>query len=110
MMTVPWSTNTQAALTAWEQVKNSAGTFGGFDWFNPNNLPVYVFVYSGSAAPNIGSPVNLEYIKGIPAGAGANFDIEAGIACPQGIWVAVSVSSSSPVPPPIGLVLTTFYQ
>ncbi len=105
-----WSSNVQQALTTSAQVKASAGSFGGFDWGNPNSVPVYVFVYNTTSAPTIGSTTNLIYEKMIPANAGSNQEFGLGIPASSGIYVAVSTSATSSAAPSTGLVLTTLYK
>lgn len=102
-------TDVQQALTISAQVKPSAGQFYGFDWFNPNSVTVYVFIYDTTSAPSIGSTTNLIYQKGIPAGESSNQFFDLGISTSNGIYVAASTSPTSSAAPSTGLVLTTLY-
>lgn len=104
------STHVEQALTTEAEVKASPGQFYGFDWFNPNAVPVYVFIYNTTSAPSIGSTANLIYQKGIPAGAGSNQEFKLGIPCSTGIFIAVSTSPTSAAAPGTGLILTTLYM
>jgi hypothetical protein len=99
------------ALTTSVQVKGSAGQFYGFDWFNPNSYTVYVFVYNTTTTtPTIGGTTNLIYQKGLPAGAGSNWQTDFGIPCSNGICISVSTVANSTGAPSTGLVLTTLYD
>ena len=104
------SGNVQQSLTTSAIVKASAGQFYGFDWFNPNAVTVYVFVYNTTTSGNaIGSATNLIYQKGLPAGAGSNWLNDFGVPCSSGIVISVSTSATSTGTPGTGLVLTTLY-
>jgi hypothetical protein len=99
------------ALTTSTNIKATAGQFYGFDWFNPNAVTVYIFVYNTTTlAPAIGGTTNLVYQKGLPAGAGSNWLNDFGIPCSNGITIAVSTSATSTGTPGTGLVLTTLYE
>jgi hypothetical protein len=105
-----YSTNVQQALTTFTNVKNAAGQFYGFDWYNTTAATAYVFIYNTTGTPTIGSTTNLIYQKGIPAGAGSNVEFSLGIPCSAGITIAVSTSATSSTAPSPGLVLTTLYK
>ena len=103
--------NVQQALTTSVNIKASAGQVYGFDWFNPNAVTVYVFIYNTATTPGtIGATTVLLYQKGLPAGAGSNEFFDLGIAFGTGIAIAVSTSPTSSAAPSTGLVLTTLYK
>jgi hypothetical protein len=98
------------ALTTSVNIKSSAGTVYGFDYFNPNAVPVYVFLYNTTTTPGtIGATTVLLFQKGLPAGAGSNVSFPNGLAFSTGIAIAVSTSPTSSAAPSTGLVLTTLY-
>src|ERR1035437_180915 len=103
--------NVQQALTTSVNIKGTAGQVYGFDWFNPNALSVYVFIYNTATTPGtIGATTVLLYQKGLPAGAGSNEFFNIGLAFGTGIAIAVSTSPTSSAAPSTGLVLTTLYK
>jgi hypothetical protein len=109
--TVGVLSNVQQALTTSINIKASAGSFYGFDWFNPNAVTVYIFIYNTATTPGtIGATTVLIYQKGLPAGAGSNIEFPMGIPCSAGIAIAVSTSPTSAAAPSTGLVLTTLYD
>jgi hypothetical protein len=103
--------NVQQALTTSVNIKGTAGQVYGFDWFNPNAVTVYVFIYNTTTTPGtIGATTVLLYQKGLPAGAGSNEFFNIGLAFSTGIAIAVSTSPTSSAAPSTGLVLTTLYD
>ena len=121
--TSPWTTSsvpvTSGGLTAWDifgntltdssqEVKSSPGQFYGYNFFNPNSVPVYLMIYS--ASETCGSATNRVLCMGIPAGAGANIEFDLGIACATTIYAAISTAVNSAAAPSTQCVGTLYYD
>ena len=85
-----WSSATESTLsTVAQQVKGSAGTFGGYTFYNPNSTVAFLQVFDTSTAAGA-TTTTLKMIMGLPATSAANMEWTNGINMTSGIYVAAS--------------------
>jgi hypothetical protein len=103
-----WATAVNPALSATPMtVKGSAGEFGGYYYFNPNDSPVYIQVFD-KVSPNVGTD-NAKLIFGIPANGGANIEIKNGIGFSKGISAAATTTATGSNAPSSALIINFYY-
>lgn len=106
-----WSKVKYAAQTTTKQaVKASAGTFGGFYYYNPNASVAYVQVFDvASAGVTLGTTAP-DMIFGVPASSGAVVEIGNGVNMATAITLACTTTATGSTAPGTGLDLTVFFK
>lgn len=113
-----WSFNYQSALSSTkQQIKGSAGTFGGFiNLFNPNTATTYIQVFNkASASVTVGSttPDFVITLPGIASASGTgsdrNLEITCGLAMNTGITIAATTTASGSSAPANAIVATFLF-
>lgn len=90
-----WSASTQSSLsTVAQQVKGSAGTFGGYFFYNPNSAVAFLQVYDSATAAGA-TTITQKLTMGIPATSGANVELTNGINMANGIYVTASNTANT---------------
>lgn len=103
-----WSVNSQTALSnAKVAIKASAGTLGGYMFYNPNAAVTYMQVFdatSGSVTVGTTTPT---YVIPLPPASGANIEFTLGIGHTTAITVAATTTATGSSAP--GTALTGFF-
>lgn len=104
-----WSSVSTASLSSTAlTIKGSAGTFGGYYFYNPNATVIYVQVFNATA-PTVGTTAPT-LIYGIPATAGANVEIGNGVAMSTAMTWAATMGPTNSSAPTSNLVATAYYK
>lgn len=103
-----WATTTTSGLAGTQfMIKSSAGTFGGYYYYNPNATAVYIQVFD-SLNPTLGvDKPKLTY--GVPATGGANIEIGNGIGFANGITAFATTSPFGSTPPTTGIPVNFYF-
>lgn len=105
-----WSSATQSTLSSVVQtVKTTAGTFGGYTFYNPNSSVCFLLVFDATSVANA-TRTNLDLIMGIPATSAANIEFTNGIKMSNGVYVAASASASTITAPSISMNGSVYYK
>lgn len=105
------SGDTYTALTNSAQViKGSAGKFGGYYIYNPNNTAVYVMVYNIAAASVTVGTSTAKLVFCIPASGGANLELLAGIPFDTALSIAAATTGGGNSAPTTALEAMIFYK
>jgi hypothetical protein len=113
-----WSFSYQSALSSTkQQIKGSAGTFGGFiNLFNPNTATTYIQVFnkaSGSVTVGTTTPDFVITLPGIASASGTgsdrNLEITCGLAMSTGITVAATTTATGSTAPSNAVVGTFLF-
>lgn len=105
------SGDTYTALTATAQViKASAGKFGGYYIYNPNAAATYVLIYNIAAASVTVGTSTAKLVFCIPAGAGANLEILAGIPFDTAMSIAAATTGGGNSAPATALEAMIYYK
>lgn len=104
-----WSSVSTASLSSTAlTIKGSAGTFGGYYFYNPNSTVIYVQVFNATA-PTVGTTAPT-LIYGVPATAGANVEIANGVAMSTAMTWAATMGPTNSSAPTSNLVATAYYK
>jgi hypothetical protein len=105
------SGDTFTALTNTAQViKASAGKFGGYYIYNPNSAATYVMLYNTAAASVTVGTTTPYMVFCIPATAGANLELIAGIPFSNAGWsIAAATTGGGNTAPTTALEAMIFY-
>lgn len=99
------------ALTNSAQViKGSAGKFGGYYIYNPNSAATYVIIYNVAAASVTVGTTNPTLVFCIPATAGANLELLAGIPFGTAMSIAATTTGGGNSAPATALEAMIFYK
>ena len=103
--------DTFTALTNTAQViKASAGKFGGYYIYNPNSSATYVMLYNVAAASVTVGTTTPAMVFCIPATAGANLELIAGIPFSNAGWsIAAATTGGGNTAPATALEAMIFY-
>jgi hypothetical protein len=103
-----WSPSSQTALSNTKtSVKASAGTLGGYMFYNPNSSVVYIQVFDvASGSVTVGSTTPT-YVIPIPATSGANVEFTNGINHATAIVIAATTTATNSTAP--STALTGFF-
>lgn len=105
------SGDTFTALTATAQViKGSAGKFGGYYIYNPNATATYVILYDIAAASVTVGTSTPKLVFCIPATAGANLELLAGIPFGTAMSIAATTTGGGNTAPSTALEAIIFYK
>lgn len=105
------SGDTFTALTATAQViKGSAGKFGGYYIYNPNATATYVILYDIAAASVTVGTSTPKLVFCIPATAGANLELLAGIPFGTAMSIAATTTGGGNTAPSTALEAMIFYK
>ena len=105
------SGDTYTALTNTAQViKGSAGKFGGYYIYNPNATAAYVMVYDIAAASVTVGTSTAKLVFCIPATAGANLEIMAGIPFGTALSCAAATTGAGNTAPTTALEVMIWYK
>lgn len=106
-----WSKITALAQTTTKKVvKASAGTFGGYYYYNPNASVAYIQVFdlaSGSVTLGTTAP---DLVYAIPALSAANIEIVNGVNMANAITLACTTTATGSTAPGTGLDLTLYFK
>jgi hypothetical protein len=103
--------DTFTALTNSAQVvKGSAGKFGGYYVYNPNSSATYVLVYNVAAASVTVGTTTPKLVFCIPATAGANLEILAGIPFDTAMSIAATTTGGGNTAPTTALEAMIWYK
>ncbi len=103
--------DTFTALTATAQViKGSAGKFGGYYIYNPNATATYVILYDIAAASVTVGTSTPKLVFCIPATAGANLELLAGIPFGTAMSIAATTTGGGNTAPSTALEAMIFYK
>lgn len=105
------SGDTYTALTNSAQViKASAGKFGGYYIYNPNSSATYVLIYNVAAASVTVGTTTARLVFCIPALAGANLELLAGIPFDTAMSIAATTTGGGNSAPSTALEAMVFYK
>lgn len=105
------SGDTYTALTNSAQViKGSAGKFGGYYIYNPNNTAIYVLVYDIAAASVTVGTSTAKLVFCIPAASAANLELLAGIPFATAMSIAATTTGDGNTAPTVALEAMVFYK
>lgn len=105
------SGDTFTALTNTAQViKGSAGKFGGYYIYNPNSSATYVLVYDVAAASVTVGTTTPKLVFCIPATAGANLELLAGVPFGTAMSIAATTTGGGNTAPSTALEVMIFYK
>lgn len=105
------SGDTFTALTATAQViKGSAGKFGGYYIYNPNATATYVILYDIAAASVTVGTSTPKLVFCIPATAGANLELLAGIPFGTAMSITATTTGGGNTAPSTALEAMIFYK
>lgn len=93
-----------------QAVKASAGKFGGYYIYNPNASATYVIVYNIAAASVTVGTSTPKLVFCIPAAAGANLEILAGIPFDTAISIAATTTGGGNSAPATALEAMVFFK
>lgn len=103
--------DTFTALTSTAQViKGSAGKFGGYYIYNPNATATYVILYDIAAASVTVGTSTPKLVFCIPATAGANLELLAGIPFGTAMSIAATTTGGGNTAPSTALEAMIFYR
>ena len=103
-----WSVSSQTALSNTKtQVKGSAGTFGGYMFYNPNASAAYIQVFDVANASVTVGTTTPTYVIPIPATSAANVEFTNGIN--HGTAVVVAATTTATGSTALGSALTGFF-
>lgn len=114
-----WSFAYYSGLTnSVQQIKGTAGTFGGYLWlYNPNTATTFIQVFNkASASVTLGTTAP-DYVIALPGvasasatGSAANMEMVMGIAMSTGISVAATTTATGSTAPTNTLSATFLYK
>lgn len=103
--------DTFTALTNSAQViKGSAGTFGGYYYYNPNASAAYINVYNVAAASVTVGTTTPKLTYAIPAGAAANVEISNGISFSTAMSISATTTGGGNTAPATALEVMVYYK
>lgn len=106
-----WSVSSQTALTNTKiAVKASAGTFGGYQIWNPNTAVVHIQVFDvASAGVTLGSTTPT-YVLSIPPQAAGPWEVSNGINHATAITLAATTTPTGSTAPASNCVATFLFK